>query len=235
MSAARQLYTLQLLDSRLVRLERAVAALDDGTRLRAQAEQARAGEEATAADLKVKQTRLRDLELELQSVVEKSRKVEAEMYSGRVTNPKELTAMQDDVGALGRRRRHIEDEMLTLMEAVEQLAKDVAMLEAQRQARDREIEDHLAQYQAHGRALADEMASARAEREARAAEIDSDLLRRYERLRERKDGLAVAAVVGGICEGCHVAIPEGRVADIVEGARLYTCEECGRILYVPDA
>lgn len=233
-TAARQLYALQQLDSRLAGLERTLATLDDGTQLRAQAEQARTAEESTAADLKAGQTRLRDLELELQSVVDKARKLETEMYSGRVTNPKELSAMQDDVGALGRQRRRIEDEMLSLMEAGEGLAKEVGILAAQRQARERETEDHQVQYQAHTRALTEEIAAVRAERNARAAEVDPDLLRRYERLRERKDGLAVAAVVNGICEGCHVAIPEGRIADIVEGERLYTCEECGRILHVPE-
>lgn len=234
MTAARQLYALQQLDSRLARLERTLAALDDGTQLRTLAEQARAEEEAGSAELKTGQARLKDLELELQSVVDKARKLEADMYSGRIGNPKELSAMQEDVGALGRQRRRIEDEMLSLMEVGEQLAKDVGTIEAQRQSRERELDEHLAQYQAHTHALTEEIAATRVERDTRAGEVDPDLLRRYERLRERKEGLAVAAVVQGICEGCHVAIPEGRVADIVEGRRLYTCEECGRILYVPD-
>lgn len=233
-TAARQLYALQQLDFRLARLERTLAALDDGTQLRTLAGEAQAAEEARSAELRAGQAGLRDLELELQAVVDKARKLEADMYSGRIGNPKELSAMQQDVGVLGRQRRRIEDEMLSLMEAGEQLAKDVGILAAQRQARDREIEDHVVQYQADTHSLTEEIASVRAERDVRASEADPDLLRRYERLRDRKEGLAVAAVVQGICEGCHVAIPEGRVADIVEGRRIYTCEECGRILYVPD-
>lgn len=235
MTPAQQLYELQQLDSRLAQLEKTLAGLDDGARLRALAEQARAEEEALAADLKAKQARLLALELELQTTVDKARKVEADMYSGRIGNPKELSAMQDDVQALGRRRRRIEDEMLALMEETEQLAKDAGIREAQRLARERELDDHFVQYHAHSRALNDDTTTTRAQRDARALEIDSDLLRRYERLRQRKEGLAVAAVVHGICEGCHVAIPEGRVAEVLEGERIYTCEECGRILYVQGA
>jgi len=233
MIPARQLYELQRLDSRLTQLERALAALDDGAQLRALAEHVAAAAAAAAADLRARQARLRDLELELQGVVEKSRKIEQDLYSGRIGNPKELTAMQDDVAALGRQRQRLEDEMLALMEETEQLAQRGGVLTAQRQARERELEDHVLQYQTHTRAITAEIESVRGARETMAAGIDPDLLRRYERLRERKEGVAVAAVVNGICAGCHVAIPEGRVAQILEGERLYTCEECGRILYVP--
>lgn len=224
-----------MLDSQLTQLDRTLAGLDDGTRLRALVDQSRAEEEAAGADLKAKQAHLRTLELELQSAVEKARKIEQELYSGRVGNPKELTAMQEDVASIGRQRRKTEDEMLALMEEVEQLTASVGTLEAQRQARERELEEHLVQYQGHLRTMAAQLDDLKSVREAKAAEIDADLLRRYERLRPRKDGVAVAAVVRGICEGCHVAIPEGRVAEILEGARIFTCEECGRILYVQGA
>lgn len=224
-----------MLDSQLTQLDRTLAGLDDGTRLRALVDQSRAEEEAAGADLKAKQAHLRTLELELQGAVEKARKIEQELYSGRVGNPKELTAMQEDVASLGRQRRKTEDEMLALMEEIEQLTASVGTLEAQRQARERELEEHLVQYQGHLRTMAAQLDDLKSVREAKAAEIDADLLRRYERLRPRKDGVAVAAVVRGICEGCHVAIPEGRVAEILEGARIFTCEECGRILYVQGA
>ena len=221
-----------MLDSQTLQLERTLADLDDSARLHTLVEQVRAEEDAAAADLKAKQARLRSLELELQTAADKSRKVEQDLYSGRVGNPKELTAMQEDVAALGRQRRKIEDEMLALMEETEQLAKTVGTLEAQRQARERELEEDLAQYQTHTRTLAGQLETLRGTRETKAAELDPDLLRRYERLRPRKEGVAVAAVVGGICDGCHVAIPEGRAAEILEGNRVFTCEECGRILYV---
>ena len=82
--------------------------------------------------------------------------------------------------------------------------------------------------------MEDELTSLHAKREAQVAEIAPELMRRYERLRERKDGLAVAQVLNhGICEGCHVKIPDRLYADLQETGDLRTCEECGRILYVP--
>jgi len=231
-----QLYTLQRLDARLATLRRAFEALDPGRSLEALLEQVRAAEEVTSTQLKETQARLRDLELALSSTAEKAKKIEQELYSGRIGNPKELTAMQSDVAALGRQRQRTEDEMLALMEDTERLAQDLGTLEAQRAARERELDDHLTQYRSHNRAMEDELATLQAKREAQAAEIAPELMRRYERLRERKDGLAVALVLNnGICEGCHVKIPDRLYADLQENSDLRTCEECGRILYVPRA
>lgn len=231
MTTVQLLFDLQRLDSRLAYLERAVSSLDDGSTLRAEVDQARADEEAARTDLHSRQSRLRALELELQSSVEKAHKVEHELYSGRVTNPKELTAMQQDLQALGRQREHLEDQILALMEEIEGLLQRLATLESQRAGRERALSDHLEEYRRREQSLNAELVMGRSQRVALVAEVEADLLRRYDRLRDRKDGVAVAAVVGGICEGCHVAVPEGRVADLLEEERIFTCEGCGRILY----
>ena len=229
-----QLYALQRMDTRLATLRRALDALDPGKSLEALLEQVRSAEEVTATQLRETQARLRDLELSLSSTAEKTKKLEQDLYSGRIGNPKELSAMQEDVAVLGRQRQRIEDKMLALMEDTERLARDLGTLEAQRAARERELEDHLTQYRSHNRAMEDELTSLHAKREAQVAEIAPELMRRYERLRERKDGLAVAQVLNhGICEGCHVKIPHRLYADLQETGDLRTCEECGRILYVP--
>jgi len=146
MSRIRQLYELQLLDLQLTRLESSLAALDGGSALRAQVDLARQEEETAQADLRARQIRLRDLELELQSAVDKAKKVEGDLYSGRISNPKELRAMQEDLEALGRQRQRIEDEMLTLMEEVENRQEHRRTLEAQRQAKERGLDEHLEEY-----------------------------------------------------------------------------------------
>ena len=77
-----------------------------------------------------------------------------------------------------------------------------------------------------------ELATLEAERAAAAAEIDASLLAKYEQLRGRYDGVAVARVQGGVCTGCHLSLS---AADVDRFNRLapgdhYTCEECGRLL-----
>lgn len=234
MTRIRQLYELQLVDTQIGRLESALATLDDGTALRGQVQQARTVEEAARSDLQARQARLRDLELELQSTVGKATKVEGDLYSGRISNPKELRAMQEDVEALGRQRQRIEEEMLTLMEEAERQLEEIRRLEAERQARERELDEHLESYTTRQRALTAELEAARRQRETMAAEVDPDLLRRYERLRSRKDGVAVTAVNGSVCNACHMTVPEAVLTAAREDDDVHTCEDCGRILYVPS-
>lgn len=227
------LYRLQRLDSRFAQLEGALAALDDGSARSTQVDRLRADEQAARTDLHTKQAHLRALELELQSTAAKAHKVEHDLYGGRITNPKELTAMQEDLEVLGRQRQRLEDEMLALMEEIEQLLAQIRMRETSREEGERALEVHLEDYRSRTQAMTAEIERVRAERAELVTGIEAPLLRRYDMLRDRKSGVAVAMVTRGICEGCHVAIPESRLAQLLEPEedRIYTCEGCGRILY----
>lgn len=231
MPLAAQLFHLQTLDSRIAALEAALASLDDGSALNAQLVQARGTESAAQGDLHEKQSRLRIMELELQSTVGRVRKLEQDLYSGRVANPKELQAMEADIQMLSRQRGRTEEDVLNLMEQIEQLLMDVRTLEKDRQAREQALAAHLETYRQRREELTRELETTRAERETYAPQIDSDLLRRYERLRGRLEGVAVVKIINGICGGCHFKLPGQLVTRVKEEDVVLTCEECGRILY----
>lgn len=228
---ANRLFSLQQVDSALDRLRAQRAALDDGAGLRVQAAEATSRLERLHGELAEGQRRQRALDLEIQSLRERRRKLDADLYSGRIRNPKELEAMQDDLAALGRLQTTREDEVLQVMEQVE-------TLEAQARDAERariEIETALARaVEAYARAaetIDREIAALDERRAALAAELDEEVLRRYERLRPAKAGLAVAVVHRGVCQGCHVTVSQ-RIASRLERDTdaLVTCEGCGRIL-----
>src|SRR2546422_10089867 len=196
MTRIRKLYELQLVDTQIARLEVALGALDDGTAMRAQVEQARSAEETARAELQARQSRLRDLELELQSTVGKATRVEQDLYSGRISNPKELRAMQEDVEALGRQRQRIEDEMLGLMEEVERQLEQIRALEAARQARERELDEHLEEYTTRQRALTAELEAGRQQRGGPAGGGGPGFPRRKDRPR-RPEGRGARTGGGG--------------------------------------
>lgn len=232
-STVDQLYQLQQIDLRLAQLQRTISALDDGTAARTDIDRQQAERQASEIDLRAKHAQMRRLELELQSTTDKAHKVEADLYSGRIGNPKELSAMQEDVQALERQRQRLEDEILALMEETERLQGGLRTLEESVTIAQQALERALAQYRTQQDALTDEVQRVQAERAALVTRIEEHALRRYEFLRERKGGIAVAQVIRGICEGCHVAIPEHRLTQLLESEtdQIYTCEGCGRILH----
>lgn len=231
MPLAAQLFYLQTLDSRIAAIEATLASLDDGSALNAQLEQARGTESTAQTDLHDKQSQLRIMELELQSTVGRVKKLEQDLYSGRVANPKELQAMEADIQMLSRQRGRTEEDVLNLMEQIEQLLMDVKTLEKDRQAREQVLAVHLETYRQRREELTRELETTRAERETYASQIDPDLLRRYERLRGRLEGVAVVKIINGICGGCHFKLPGQLVTRVKEEDVVLTCEECGRILY----
>src|SRR5262245_5981145 len=102
-SQATLLYRLQTLDPNIeqhrTRLAPIKAALANDERV---AVATRAVEAVTQA-LNPWQTRARNLDLEIKSVAEKNKATEQRLYSGRVSNPKELGDMQGEIESLKKR------------------------------------------------------------------------------------------------------------------------------------
>lgn len=62
-------------------------------------------------------------------------------------------------------------------------------------------------------------------------EIQDSLLRKYDTLRERRKGLAVVNVLGGVCQGCFMNIPPQQYNQLLKGDKIFECPTCQRIIY----
>jgi predicted nucleic acid-binding Zn-ribbon protein len=81
-------------------------------------------------------------------------------------------------------------------------------------------------------AIDGEIADAVAIRAAAVQPIPAPLLDRYERLRTKLGGVAVATLDGARCTGCNLTLPTLEL-ERVRGAApdaIVECEQCGRIL-----
>lgn len=203
----------------LARGEADAAALD------ARAATARAERDEVARE----EQRLDD---EVRSLAAKATEVEAKMYSGEISSPRELQAMQSDVEQLRRHQRALENRELELMETREPLDVTVAELDEHRSLLAGEL-DRIRRTLADAEAVI--AGEAKQEREARdeiAAGIDRALVQEYERCRNQAQGVGVARLVGTTCQGCHLAIPSTEVERIKKSAGnpLAYCDNCGAIL-----
>jgi len=203
----------------LARGEADAAALD------ARAATARAERDEVARE----EQRLDD---EVRSLAAKATEVEAKMYSGEISSPRELQAMQSDVEQLRRHQRALENRELELMETREPLDVTVAELDEHRSLLAGEL-DRIRRTLADAEAVI--AGEAKQEREARdeiAAGIDRALVQEYERCRNQAQGVGVARLVGTTCQGCHLAIPSTEVERIKRSAGnpLAYCDNCGAIL-----
>jgi hypothetical protein len=172
------------------------------------------------------------LEDEIASLTERANQAEKQLYSGSVTNPRELQALQDDVASIRRRIGQLEDDELEIMELVEPVDAERAQLTGERERLDAEgVRLRTALGEAESE-LAAELAAVQAERDSAAAEVPDELWPEYDKLRARFGGVGIARLVGSTCQGCHLALPAVEV-DRIRKLPLddaVHCEECGRLL-----
>jgi uncharacterized protein len=172
------------------------------------------------------------LEDEIASLTERANQAEKQLYSGAVTNPRELQALQDDVASIRRRIGQLEDDELEIMELVEPVDAERARLTGERERLDAEgarLRTALGEAESE---LTAELAAVQAERETAAAEVPDELWPEYDKLRARFGGVGIARLVGSACQGCHLALPAvevDRIRKLPLDEAVY-CEECGRLL-----
>ncbi|MEJ5253736.1 MAG: C4-type zinc ribbon domain-containing protein [Acidimicrobiales bacterium] len=235
MNAFEDLLKLQEHDTRIDQLRHRLSTLPERAARDAHLEQVAHHDEITGAlaarrdELARSQRRIED---EVATLAAKVEEVDRKLYSGTVTSPRELQALQDDLDSLRRRQRELEDEILELMEQIEPLDQQLAARAAERADLDRqgvELEAALAQVES---GIDAELSALQAERAAIEQAIPADLLAHYENLRRRLHGIAVARLVGGQCGGCHLSLSAVELDRIKHEPpdALVHCEECGRLL-----
>jgi predicted nucleic acid-binding Zn-ribbon protein len=174
----------------------------------------------------------RRIEDEVATLDAKSAAENKKLNSGSITAPREIQALSDEIDALGRRKRVLEDDEIELMEKGEPLGADVTRLELEQAAINADVARLVAAIAGEEASIDAQLAGLRAERATAAEGLPDDLVARYERLRAKLGGIAVARLDGDRCLGCHVSLPAVEV-DVIRHApadAVVTHEDCGRIL-----
>lgn len=216
------------LDEKAKRLQQIDVALADAPNLAG----ARAAHAEAQKRLATLRAQLHHSELQALTLEAKIKSIEERLYSGRVTNPKELDGMEKDLQMHQRQRRALDDKLLELMEDVEQAQartdEATRTLQQIETARARELE-HLARERDALTARLAELNTTRAETRARLA-AHAEALRCYDQLRQTKAGRAVVQIKRDACGACGFAIPTAQIQRVREGNTLVLCSGCGRIL-----
>jgi len=185
-------------------------------------------EQAVRDELGRQQRRLDD---EIETVGTKRTGVEATLYSGSVTNARELQDLQEESDALARRIRQLEDQDLEIMEQLEPVDARLAELTTTQGQRALVLEDAEVRLTAASAELAVALDAELAARAEIAARGPADLPDEFEKLRAGHGGVGVARLVGSQCGGCHLTLSAVEVAALRKQPDVAAhCEECGRLL-----
>jgi predicted nucleic acid-binding Zn-ribbon protein len=159
---------------------------------------------------------------------------ERKKRAGNVRTEKEMRASHDEVESLREEISGVETEVLQLMEQVDAIESQIDGVRREykdlAEADHRDIEAEAARIDG----LRGELAAIRAERAAVTAGVNAGLLRKYDTVLQRRNGVAVVTVTDGrTCGGCHMQVPHQALIEIRRSASIQVCPNCQRILYVP--
>ena len=167
------------------------------------------------------------------SIIEqKIKREENRLYSGTVSNPKELMGIKIEIDDLKKQIDRVDTEILEQMEALDDLTeKENSLLKIieERRAEISKLESEITKLESEIKSsiskLEGEVSNVR-------GRISEDLLVLYDRLREEKGGRVVATIKGGACSVCNMTLPFEKVEKMNDSEKYYRCEFCRRIIVI---
>ena len=225
----RQLLKLQEVDVELDAAEKAAARLTrqiDECEALTTARERLAAERQHLVELNKKQ---RFLELDVAELNSRLKKIEDELFSGRIRSQKELSALQHEDNTLKSNRGKLETEELKLMDMIEETGRNVKVAEVEFQAVNDGWEQEKGKLTAELDREKQIVSDLTEKRRQLASTLDPPVVNIYRDVK-RTRGKAVVPLERGICTGCRIAVS---VTDSqkVRSGQLVRCGSCGRILF----
>lgn len=232
MTNAADLFALQETDLALDAAKNRLAEIEAGLAETEELIEARAIVEERQQRLNDLKSRQVDEEAAVEDIRAKADNVDKKLYSGTVTNAKELGDLHADFKMLNNHASQAEDKLLGTLVEIDEADAELTTAQtafADVNARWEEEQSHLRAEKAR---VEPEIARLEAERKESASELDARALSLYNLLRERRAGTAVAKVERGMCGGCRISLPSAALTKAKMSTELVQCVSCERILLV---
>jgi len=228
---AAALFQLQQLDLELERLVAELQSVVNSLEGSSKLQKLRAEHDLAQQQLRAGLQAQKEAEWVLEELNNRLSAQEQRLYGGAVTNPKELSALQQEVQRLRAQQSRQEETALEVMDSAESLQEM-----ARQKAEELEQEEKTwGEESASLRARRDQLEVRQQELQGRRAQLASTIeprfVNRYDVMRRTKQGRAVSKVDQNSCQWCRVILTHSEMQRVRTGTDLQTCTNCGRILY----
>ena len=172
----------------------------------------------------------RETERETQRLTDRKDLIESRIYAGNITNPKELSALQEEVGHLNSLIGDQEDILLVRMEETEKYDEGLEKATTQFQDAKTAHEKKLIELKSKQKDLIKQLESEQPQQEALRGKFSPDVLQIYDRVSQSNKGIGVAVVEGDRCSECRLSIPTQLLEKLKSTDEFVYCNSCRRIL-----
>lgn len=171
----------------------------------------------------------REKEEQLKKGTEHVRKTRSKLLE--VKTNKEYEATLKEIDSINMKNSHIEDEIIYILDEIENTGNDLRIKENEladyRKTYDKETEKIEIEFDSIDSVLDGMMDNYNDIR----GKINPTALKKYDVLKEKRNGYAVASVWKEVCDGCHMNIPPQLYNELRNPEKLILCPNCNRIIY----
>lgn len=224
------LYKLHLVDSALNDMKQRAAALDMGKAEAAQIKELELDPEGHLTESRKLSAELKDLELEQKSFDDKIKKLDSDLYGGKIVNPKEVQNIEKERKNIVSLRNSHDMRILELWEILPPLKELAAHLEKQISALKTKITEKQNLAKAEHEQIQSAYTAKSKERSPLVKAVPPLLLSQYEKLREKLGVGMVLITNEQRCSVCGMQVSARITAFVVED-KILQCEGCRRILF----
>jgi predicted nucleic acid-binding Zn-ribbon protein len=171
----------------------------------------------------------RQKERDLGAEQEKIKRTEARMFE--VKTNKEYQALLSEIEGVKEATSRVEEEILQILEEIDEVKKDLLKREKEMATTLEKIEKEKKKIQEKTHQSEGLWKEQKERRDVLAKQLESSLLRLYNTLKEKRQGIGVVNVKDETCQGCFVNIPPQMFIEVQKTNALIRCPNCNRILY----
>ncbi len=148
-----------------------------------------------------------------------------------VKTNKEYQAILKEIENIEKKNSEIEDEIISGLDQIDHMRTEVRKKEKDFETRRSQYEKEKKKAEIELSQLDHDLHDTEKRTDALRKQIRDELLKRYETIKGRRNGIAVALVWKEVCGGCHMNIPPQMYIELQRSADLLFCPNCNRIVY----
>ncbi len=231
MSGISKLIRLCVVDLKRRRIENEIENTNDGSELKAQYYSVKVDADKFVSAVSLIEKKMKSLKLKLDDAVSEKEKMEKMLFSSDVDS-KQISNIQESLKKVSEHVDKLETEELELLEKFEKYKSFRDKLQEKLALIKEKYQEVLGNYKKIKEKGEEKILEIDIEREELLPQIDEDQLEIYGNLAKRKDGIAMAEVIGTLCSGCNETISKSldqRLSE--EPDEIHYCNNCGRIIY----
>lgn len=160
---------------------------------------------------------------------EKIKSNEKKLFSGSITDSKELSGYQNEIESLKKSNARMEDEILVIMEEQEEKEPNLEILNKEIIELDNQVKRIEAEINEKREVLKHNIEGLNNRKKDVVSRMSQDVLKRYNEMKARKNGIAVSIIKDNFCGICNMEIPSIDTEKFIDSDMIYNCPVCGRL------